>query len=513
MHRSFNRPVRIWLLPLLGVLAIIAFPAAAGAATPAATPCATPPVGTSPCYTVAPAVSPASEWTNPPEGRILTVSLTPPQTGSPGTWSGTAPIKYTYQWQDCDAATGLTCTAISGATSRTYTVAPTDVGSRLQFIVKATNSAGTGYAVLESTGAAVGAVPIDRVAPSISGPSQDGQTVTGNPGSWMGTQPITYTYQWRHCDANGKNCDPSSKWFPATPSSSAAYVLRDTDLGHTMSVVVTATNSAGHTVQGSFATTNVVTPGNTALPKISGAAQEGKTLTESNGAWLPSNSTRGYQWESCDASGGNCSAIARATAQTYKLTSADVGHTMVVQETASQSGVNSTPASSAPTGVVQGASSSTGGGQGGSQGGGQGGSQGGGQGGSQGGSQGSGSSASGVTAAQLRRLLRNAMAVHGKGARIGALLKHGGYSFTFAAPSPGALQISWYRRVHGQRILIARTTVLFRKTGKTKVELLLTSRGRTLLKGASRMTLAAQGGFTPVGRRATSASTTITLKG
>jgi hypothetical protein len=510
MHRGSDHPARTWLAPLLGVLAFAAFPAAAGAATPAPTPCATPPASAAPCYTAAPAVSPASEFTNPPEGRILTVPLTPPQTGSPGTWSGTAPIKYTYRWQDCDAATGLTCTDIAGATSRTYTVAQSDVGSRLQFVVTATNSAGTGYAVLQSAGAAVAAVPINRVAPSLSGPSQDGQSVTANPGSWTGSQPITYTYQWRHCDANGKNCDSSpSKWFPATPSSSPTYVLQDSDLGHTMSVVVTATNSAGKTVQGSFATTNVVTPGNIALPKISGTAEEGKTLTESNGSWLPKNSKFTYQWESCNASGGNCSAIAGATSQTYALTSADVGHEMVVQETASQNGVNSSPASSAPTGVVRSAPSS-GGGSGGSQGG-SGGSQGG-SGGSQGGGK-TGGSHSSVSGAQLRRLLRNALSVHGNGARIGALLKHGGYSFTFAAPVSGRLTISWSLRRHGRKVVIAKVSVLFRRSGKAKINVLLTSQGRGLLKGSSRMTLAAQGGFKPVGRSTTSVTRTITLKG
>ena len=531
MHRSSNHRVHTWLAPVLGLLAIAAFPAAASAATPAPTPCASPPVGNSPCYTVAPVISPSNEWTNPPEGRYLSINVTPPVTGAPGTWSGTGPINYTYQWQDCDVATGATCSNATGpgATTRSYTVSATDVGWRLQLIVKATNSAGIGYAVLESSGAAVQAVPIDRSAPSVSGPTQDNQTLSANPGTWggtgSGTGGITYGYQWRRCASTGLNCGAV---LEATPSSSPTYVLQDADVGHTMSVVVTATNSVGSAVQGSFAENGVVTPGNTAPPSVSGTAQVGKTLTESHGSWLPSSPTYAYQWADCDAAGANCSAISGANSQAYTLTQADVGHTVVAEESATSNGATSSLASSAPTGVVQGALSSNGGGGGGAGNGGAAagngsGAAGNGGGGGAGNGQGGGTNAgqpaptgsspapAAVTVTQLRGLLRNALAVHGKGAHISALLKHGGYSFTFAAPGAGTLAISWYRRLHGQKILIAKVTVRLHKTGKANLELVLTSKGRALLKGAGRMTLAAQGGFTPVGHSTTSASKTITL--
>jgi hypothetical protein len=327
MHYRFSHRHLVWLAPLIGALALAAFPAVAGAATPAPTPCPTPNTLSSPCYTVAPTINPASEWTNPPEGRTLDIPVNPPMTGLPGTWSPATltASSFSYQWQDCDAATGLTCSNItgSGANTRTYKVAHTDVGSRLQVIIKAANSAGTGYAVLESTGPAVAAVPIDRGAPTVSGPTQDGQTLTANPGTWDGTAPIAFSYQWRRCDSAGKNCGAV---FTAA-SSSPTYVLQDADLGHTMSVVVTATNSVGNTVLGSFATSGYVTPGNTAAPGIGGPAKEGQTLTESHGSWIPSTpASYAYQWEQCDPSGGACSAIAGATSPSYKLGASDVGH-------------------------------------------------------------------------------------------------------------------------------------------------------------------------------------------
>ena len=54
----------------------------------------------------------------------------------------------------------------------------------------------------------------------------------------------------------------------------------------------------------------------------------------------------------CDNNGGGCSAIDGATNQTYAVASADVGHALRVQETASNAGGSSEPATSDPTAVV-----------------------------------------------------------------------------------------------------------------------------------------------------------------
>ncbi len=71
------------------------------------------------------------------------------------------------------------------------------------------------------------------------------------------------------------------------------------------------------------------------------------------GRWTNSPTSFTYQWERCDSSGRTCSAIAGASAQTYTLTAADLGHTIRVQETASNTHRSQRPAISAPTGVVQ----------------------------------------------------------------------------------------------------------------------------------------------------------------
>jgi len=74
--------------------------------------------------------------------------------------------------------------------------------------------------------------------------------------------------------------------------------------------------------------------------------------------------TFAYQWLRCDTSGGACVAVAGATKSTFAPTAADVGSTLVVRVTGTNSG-GSSSASSDATAVVTGlaAASTSGGGQ------------------------------------------------------------------------------------------------------------------------------------------------------
>jgi hypothetical protein len=59
-----------------------------------------------------------------------------------GTWTGTAPITYSYAWRRCDS-NGDSCSIITGATSQSYVLSEADVGSRVASLVTATNAAGS----------------------------------------------------------------------------------------------------------------------------------------------------------------------------------------------------------------------------------------------------------------------------------------------------------------------------------------------------------------------------------
>src|SRR5215469_1908592 len=93
-------------------------------------------------------------------------------------------------------------------------------------------------------------------------------------------------------------------------------------------------------------------PVNTAPPVISGTPRVGQTLTTTGGAWLGSPTSFAYQWQRCDVSRANCSAIGSAATTSYTLAAADVGSTIRSAVTAANAAGSATAASGA-TGVVQ----------------------------------------------------------------------------------------------------------------------------------------------------------------
>jgi hypothetical protein len=120
------------------------------------------------------AVSTARTATPPANSAPPTVSgaalVEQTLTGSRGTWRGTPPIGYAYAWQRCNEDGG-DCTAITGATSTTYTVTSTDLGSRLRLAVTATNGDGDATARSDATAVVTTASgkPASTVPPAISG--------------------------------------------------------------------------------------------------------------------------------------------------------------------------------------------------------------------------------------------------------------------------------------------------------------------------------------------------------
>lgn len=74
-------------------------------------------------------------------------------TASPGTWTGSSVITYSYRWQRCSPA----CIDIPGATASTYRPSLDDVGASLKVAVTATNSLGS--AVGTSGPLAIGGAP------------------------------------------------------------------------------------------------------------------------------------------------------------------------------------------------------------------------------------------------------------------------------------------------------------------------------------------------------------------
>ena len=177
--------------------------------------------------------------------------------------------------------------------------------------------------------------PHANTRPTITGAPVVGKVLTAHNGTWTGTAPITFKYQWTRCAGNGTGCTAIDE-----AAQSQSYILTSDDLGHRLRVIVTATNSAGTTSRNAPLTAIIRAapanaPVNSARPGISGSAVEGNTLTAGNGTWngaAPINYT--YQWQRCDATGAGCHNITDAKSQTYSPTSLDVGSTLRVVVTA-----------------------------------------------------------------------------------------------------------------------------------------------------------------------------------
>jgi hypothetical protein len=194
-----------------------------------------------------------------------------------GTWSG-SPTSYVYHWQDCDA-TGKNCANISGATATTYTLKTSDAGHTIRVTVTATNTGGSTAANSQPTGVVSEPpppppAPTNTSLPAIGGNTTQGQQLTVSVGSWSNS-PTSYSYQWQDCNGSGASCSNIAG------ASSSAYTLAVGDVGHTLRVVVTATNAGGSTPATSAATGVVAA-------YSSGPAYPTCTQTISQGANVPS---------------------------------------------------------------------------------------------------------------------------------------------------------------------------------------------------------------------------------
>ncbi|HUG63703.1 MAG TPA: hypothetical protein VMK83_00650 [Gaiellaceae bacterium] len=257
---------------------------------------------------------------------------------STGTWTGTQPISFAFQWQRCDSS-GAACVSIVGATNTTYVVQAADTGNRLRVRVTASNSDGVASALSDATAVvAAGGAPMRTAEPTITGSPVEGQRLTASAGTWSGTQPITFAYQWVRCPTNGGAPDGSNCGV-LPGANSTTYTLVASDVGSRMRVRVTATNSAGTALAASNATGVVQTgraPVNTVRPRVSGTWIEGSLATVSRGTWTGATSFA-YQWVRCNSAGGSCVPIAGATSTQYRLTASDIGHKIRVNVTARNS--------------------------------------------------------------------------------------------------------------------------------------------------------------------------------
>ena len=208
---------------LFAVFAVcaLALPSGRGVAAPAAAP----------KNTAEPKISGRAE-----QGRTLSASR--------GSWSGTQPLSYTYQWVRCGSDGGRPdggdCSIVSEATNRDLRLGSSDVGSRMRVRVTATNGEGSSTAASNPTATVVGP-PVNTALPFPRGAMVVGQVVTADPGTWTGMSPISFSYRWLRCNSAGGEC------LTISGGASRNYRVGSDDVGHKLRFNTTARNSLGST--------------------------------------------------------------------------------------------------------------------------------------------------------------------------------------------------------------------------------------------------------------------------
>jgi hypothetical protein len=271
-------------------------------------------------------------------------------TSTVGIWVTYLRTTYSVAWVDCNTL-GQSCTSITGATGRNYTLRSTDVGKTVESVVTATGAPGNApnrptLATADSapTAQVVAAIPANLNPPTVTGTARQGNTLTANPGQWANS-PTSFSYTWEDCV--GGSCTPIAG------ASTTSYVTGAGDVGAAIEVVVTASNATGSSPAVSSSATSAVlpaVPSPTSAPSISGTAQQGDTLTAATGSWTNQPTSYSYTWEDCIA--GTCTPIPGATSVTYTLQPSDVGATIEVLVDASNAGGSGTGLTSAATNAV-----------------------------------------------------------------------------------------------------------------------------------------------------------------
>lgn len=286
-------------------------------------------------------------------------------TASPGAWSGTPTIDFTYRWKRCTAAGDTaTCSFIAGAEEPTYVLVAGDQGRFLRVEVTATNDFPTFDLVRELSAATAvvaanpGTLPgaNQQSAPTITGPQfpAPGDTLTATGAAFNPAASSGVSYRWERCpDTSGTGC------VERTGVTGAAYVLTEDDVEQRLRVTAIGANSAGSAATQPSGFSNEIFPRqaqNLELPVVLGQPVTGETLVGAVGTWASPRTTYARSWQRCDADGGSCQTLGGVTGATYAVTAADVGSRLRLVVVADTNGPNKIPAAvavaSAPSAVV-----------------------------------------------------------------------------------------------------------------------------------------------------------------
>jgi|GEM_PF-1157077 len=226
-------------------------------------------------------------------------------------------------------------TAITGATSATYTVQAADLNQTIRVVVTRTGYLGEVISTPTPT-VTDPSLPQLTGTVTIGGDALMGQTLTANITALAGTG--TPTFRWER--GTGTN------FIPIPGATNATYLVQMADVDLTIRVVVSRVGYTGEAIGGPTTTVTDPRPPLTGTVTIDGDALVGRTLTANTSALLGSGAFS-FRWERGIAP--NFNTITGETSASYVVRIADVGQTIRVVVTRAD---NSHNIPSAPTAVV-----------------------------------------------------------------------------------------------------------------------------------------------------------------
>ncbi len=260
-------------------------------------------------------------------------------TASQGTWSAMGNA-YTYQWQR--SADGTTWTDITGATGLTYTAQTADEAGFVRFTVSATNPDGATTSSSTPTSVVLATPPVNTSVPTIVGTPARSANISATVGVWSGIGNA-YTVQWQR-SANG------TTWTNIAGATGFSYLIAVADEGSAIRALITAVNPDGTASRASAATQTISSAPPVAVnsPVITGAPLRGDMLNSTQGTWTGIGNAYSDQWQRSTDGGTTWTNITGATADSYTLTTGDVGAVVRLLITA----VNPDATVSAPSNVT-----------------------------------------------------------------------------------------------------------------------------------------------------------------
>jgi hypothetical protein len=211
------------------------------------------------------------------------------------------------------------------------------------------SGSGAGRLFLGSAPPTPPSAPANLAPPTISGVFHAGQTLTGSDGEWTSGGTLVFAFRWLRCD-------PAGACVAIAGARSKTYVATAADVGQSLSLRVTASNTGGSTKAVAPGTPSIQPPAqppaNVLLPSLVGVAQFGQVLSAGLGAWSGTEPlTLTIEWLRCGAGGDACVVVEGAGATTRQLGLEDIGKTTRVRVSATNP-VGTVAATSAATALI-----------------------------------------------------------------------------------------------------------------------------------------------------------------